>query len=288
VEERKPDWLRVKVSADAAAMASRVGGVLTEHGIHTVCRSAGCPNLPTCWGAGTATFMILGDVCTRACRFCAVTHGRPAAPDPSEPARLSRAVAELGLRYVVVTSVDRDDLPDGGSSHYAEVSRLIRAAVPGAVVEALIPDFGADRIALETAVNTGPHVVGHNVETVRRLTPFIRDRRAGYDASLAVLRTLKEMSPSLVTKSSLLLGLGETEEEIGETLADLREVGVDAVVLGQYLRPTSRQIPVASYVSPEGFRRWEARARDMGFGTVVAAPLARTSFRAAEAYAALR
>lgn len=288
MDEGKPEWLKVSVSADSAPVARRMDAALARHRVHTVCRSARCPNLPTCWGHGTATFMLLGDVCTRACRFCAVRHGRPSLPDPDEPERLASLVAELDLRYAVLTSVDRDDLPDGGAAHYAHAVRSIRSRVPQAIVEALIPDFGGDRDALMTVLGARPHVVGHNLETVRRLSSGVRDRRAGYDRSLSVLRTLKEMSPSLVTKSSLLLGLGETEEEIGETLADLQGVGVDAVVLGQYLRPTSRQIPVASYVSPEGFRRWEARARDMGFRAVVAAPLARTSFRAAEAYAALR
>lgn len=288
MEEGKPHWLTVKIPAAAAAMACRVDEVLVEHGLHTVCRSAKCPNLPTCWGAGTATFMILGDVCTRACRFCAVTHGRPAAPDPSEPTRLAQAIAKLELRYAVVTSVDRDDLLDGGSSCYAEGIRLIRAVVPGVLVEALIPDFGGDRTALEAVASAGPHVVGHNVETVRRLTPFVRDRRAGYDASLTVLRSLKTLGRGIATKSSLLLGLGETEVEIEQTLADLRGAGVDIVVLGQYLRPTPLQLPVARHVAPEEFHQWEVRARNLGFRAVVSAPLARTSLRAAEAYAALR
>ncbi len=229
--------------------------------------------------------MILGEVCTRACAFCAVGHGRPQPPDPTEPARLARAVAELGLRYVVLTSVDRDDLPDGGAGHWAQAIRALRAEAPQALVEALIPDFSGSRQALATVVEAGPHVVGHNLETVRRLTPSVRDRRAGYDLSLGVLRTLKDLEPGLVTKSSLLLGLGETEGEVGEALGDLRHVEVDIVVLGQYLRPTPRQLPVARYVPPEEFAAWEARARRMGFRAVVASPLARTSFRAGEAYA---
>ncbi|MFH1609242.1 MAG: lipoyl synthase [Candidatus Bipolaricaulota bacterium] len=279
--------MKVTVSAAAEPVAQRMDQVLATFGIHTVCRSARCPNLPTCWGQGTATFMILGDVCTRACRFCAVAHGRPEAPDPEEPARLARAVAELGLRYVILTSVDRDDLPDGGVGHYAAAIRAVRDAVPEAVVEALIPDFRGDREALRAVVAARPHVVGHNLETMRRLTPVVRDRRAGYDLSLSVLRTLKELAPGVRTKSSLLLGLGERDDEIEATLADLRAAGVDMVVLGQYLRPTPRQLPVARYVSPDEFRRWGVRARALGFRAVVAEPLARTSFRAAEAYAAL-
>lgn len=287
MDERKPDWLKVTVSAVAEPVAHRMDHVLSMFGVHTVCRSARCPNLPTCWGQGTATFMILGDVCTRGCRFCAVAHGQPEAPDPGEPDRLARAVAELGLRYVILTSVDRDDLPDGGAGHYAAAIRAVRDALPQAIVEALIPDFGGDCRALRAVVAARPHVVGHNLETVRRLAPLVRDRRAGYDLSLSVLRTLKELAPGVRTKSSLLLGLGERDDEVEAALTDLRAVGVDMVVLGQYLRPTPRQLPVARYVSPEGFRRWEALARARGLPAVVAEPLARTSFRAAEAYAAL-
>jgi len=287
VDERKPDWLRVAVSAVAEPVAQRMDQVLSAFGIHTVCRSARCPNLPACWGQGTGTFMILGDVCMRGCRFCAVDHGQPEPPDPKEPARLARAVAELGLRHVILTSVDRDDLPDGGAGHHAATIRAVRDALPQAIVEALIPDFGGDRVALESVVAARPHVVGHNLETVRRLTPLVRDRRAGYDLSLSVLRALKELAPGVRTKSSLLLGLGERDDEVADALTDLRAAGVDMVVLGQYLRPTPRQLPVARYVSPDEFQRWGERAQALGFPAVVSTPLARTSFRAAEAYAAL-
>ncbi|HEU68749.1 MAG TPA: lipoyl synthase [Candidatus Acetothermia bacterium] len=284
----KPDWLRVFVPTSSLPSARHVDRALSGFGIHTVCRSARCPNLPTCWGQGAVTFMILGDVCTRSCRFCAVEHGRPAPRDPGEPFRLAQVVRELGLRYVVLTSVDRDDLPDGGAGHYAAAIRLLRQTAPQAIVEALIPDFGGERGALDAVVGAGPHVVGHNLETVRRLTPAIRDRRAGYDLSLSVLRAVKEIAPRAVTKSSLLLGLGETEEEVGEALADLRAAEVDVVVLGQYLRPTARQLPVVRYVPPPEFCRWAQRARELGFRGVVAEPLARASFRAAEIYAGLR
>lgn len=283
MEERKPDWLKVPVPASSAF--PQVDEVLRRWRLRTVCRSARCPNLPTCWGSGTATFMILGEVCTRACRFCAVAHGNPLPPDPEEPRRLARAVRELGLRYAVLTSVDRDDLPDWGAGHFAQAIRALRAEAAGTIVEALVPDFSGNREALATVVDAGPHVVGHNLETVRRLTPAVRDHRAGYDLSLAVLRTLKRLNPRLVTKSSLLLGLGESDDEVTEALEDLREAGLDVVVLGQYLRPTPRQVPVQRYVPPEEFRAWEARAKGMGFRAVVASPLARTSFRAAEAYA---
>lgn len=284
--ELKPDWLRVEVHAQEIPVIRRVDEVLAHQGLHTVCRSARCPNLPKCWGQGTATFMILGDVCTRACRFCAVAHGCPQPPDPEEPARLARAVAELRLPYVVLTSVDRDDLPDGGAARYAACIRAVRAAAPTAVVEALIPDFGGDWEALAGVVAARPHVIGHNLETVPRLTPHVRDPRAGYDLSLAILRTVKELHPGLVTKSSLLLGLGEADEEVDQALRDLREAAVDIVVLGQYLRPTPRQLPVARYVAPAEFALWARRARALGFAAAVAEPLARTSFLAAEAYQA--
>ena len=278
----KPDWLRVEVEPSPAL--GRLHALLEEHRLTTVCQEARCPNLPTCWGKGTATFMILGEICTRACRFCAVKHGKPLPPDPKEPERLASAAKALGLRYVVLTSVDRDDLPDGGASQFASCIRALKEAVPGPRVEALIPDFSGDRKALANVVEAGPDVVGHNLETVRRLTPYVRDRRAGYELSLSVLRTLKELSPRTFTKSSLLLGLGEREEEVEEALWDLREAGVDIVVLGQYLRPTPRELPVACYVPPEEFESWRRRALAMGFRAVLSGPLVRTSFRASEVY----
>jgi len=262
----------------------RIRTVLRENRLSTVCEEARCPNLPACWGQGTATFMILGEICTRACRFCAVKHGKPSPPDPEEPERLASAAKALGLRYVVLTSVDRDDLPDGGASHFASCIRALKKAAPNLRVEALIPDFSGQREALEEVVEAGPDVVGHNLETVRRLTPRVRDRRAGYELSLFVLRTLKELSPKIFTKSSLLLGLGETEEEVEEALRDLREAGVDIVVLGQYLRPTPRELSVARYVPPEEFEAWRMRALKLGFRAVLSGPLVRTSFRASEVY----
>ncbi len=285
----KPSWLRVEVPAQGPGRVRRMREILREHRLHTVCQSARCPNLPTCWGEGTATFMLLGEVCTRACRFCAVASGWPGGElDPGEPARVAAAARALGLSYVVLTSVDRDDLPDGGAGQFAATIRALHRELPGAAVEALIPDFSGDRKALRTVVEAGPQVVGHNLETVRRLSPQVRDPRAGYDLSLSVLRTLKELAPGLVTKSSLLLGLGEREEEIEEALMDLRAAGVDILVLGQYLRPTPRQLPVARYLPPEEFQQWEGRARALGFRGVVAGPLARTSFRAAQVFSALR
>lgn len=279
----KPAWLRVEIGPHRV-FGEAVRAVLREEGLSTVCTGARCPNLPTCWGAGTATFMILGDICTRTCRFCAVSHGKPLPPEPTEPARLARAIKKLGLSYVVLTSVDRDDLPDGGASHFAACICTIKEAMPETRVEVLIPDFSGRREALQAVVEAGPDVVGHNLETVRRLTPRVRDRRASYDLSLQVLRTLKDLNPKLFTKSSILLGLGEGEGEVEEALEDLRSAGVDIVVLGQYLRPTARELPVARYVPPEEFAAWEKRAKSLGFRAVLAGPLVRTSFKAAEVY----
>lgn len=245
MEERKPDWLKVLVPSSSAF--PQVEEALRRWRLGTVCRSARCPNLPTCWGSGTATFMVLGEVCTRACAFCAVAHGKPLPPTPTSPGgwpgplRSSASGTSSSPRWTGTTSPT-------GAAHFAQAIRALRAEAPGALVEALIPDFSGSREALETVVEAGPHAVGHNLETVRRLTPSVRDRRAGYDRSLAVLRTLKELNPELVTKSSLLLGLGESDDEVAEALQDLRAVGVDAVVLGQYLRPTPRQLPVQRYV----------------------------------------
>ena len=279
----KPAWLKVTVAEAGAVEGMRK--ILSRHGLHTVCQSARCPNLPRCWGAGTATFMILGDVCTRRCRFCATRTGWPGRRvDDGEPERLAGAVAELGLSYVVLTSVDRDDLPDGGATHWARCIRAVKEARPGVLVEALIPDFSGDQGSLAEVLRAEPDVVGHNLETVRRLTPLVRDPRASYELSLEVLRKVKELSPRTITKSSLLLGLGESEEEVREALRDMREAGVDIVVLGQYLRPGPEQLPVARYLPPEEYARWEDEARELGFRAVVAGPLVRTSFRAAEVY----
>ena len=284
----KPSWLRVAVAPHADSAVGEMEKLLGSLGLHTVCQSARCPNLPTCWAEGTATFMLLGEVCTRACGFCAVRTGWPGGKvDPEEPARVAEAVRRLGLRYVVLTSVDRDDLKDGGAGQFAATIRTIRKEVPGVKVEALIPDFSGRREALREVVAAGPQVVGHNLETVRRLTPKVRDRRAGYDLSLSVLKALKELAPGLITKSSLLLGLGEEPAEIQQAMQDLLAAEVDILVLGQYLRPTPAQVPVARYPSPEEFARWEEKARALGFKAVVAGPLVRTSFRAARVYEGL-
>lgn len=276
--------VRLRVRLDPGF--ARVSGILRGHGVSTVCEQALCPNIGECWGSGTATFMIMGEVCTRGCRFCYVRKGRPAPLDPGEPMRVARAARELGLRYVTVTSVTRDDLPDGGASHYAETIRALKREIPGVIVEALIPDFQGSLEALRVVVESGVDVLAHNIETVRRLTPQVRDPRAGYEQSLRVLREAKRLKPGLVTKSSILLGLGETVEEVVEAMRDLRGAGVDILVLSQYLRPSPRQLPVAKLYTMEEFRELERLGYKLGFAYVLAHPLARTSYKAFEAYQA--
>ncbi len=259
---------------------------LNALGVHTVCEEARCPNAAECWGGGTATFLILGEVCTRGCRFCAVTTGHPGELSQDEPHRIAEATAALALRYVVVTSVDRDDLVDGGVEHFVLTTRAIRQRVPGVIVELLTPDFGADPAAAAAVVNSGAQVIGHNLETTRAMTPAVRDPRCGYDQSLTLLRRYRELSDSLLLKSSLLLGLGEEDEMVLETLGDLRAAGVDWVTLGQYLRPSRKHLRVSRYVRPEAFDELARRAREMGFPLVTAGPLVRSSYRAAEEHAA--
>lgn len=279
--DRKPAWLRVAVPGGERWLA--MSGVLTRHGLHTVCDEAACPNKAECWGCGTATFMVLGDVCTRGCRFCAVATGAAGTqPRVEEPRELALAVKELGLGYAVITSVDRDDLADRGAGHFAACVRAIKAAVPGVMVEVLVPDYrGAEMDAIAAA---SPDVIAHNVETVRRLQS-IRDTRASFDLSLATLDEAKRRS-GVMTKSSLMLGLGESETEVLDAMHALRSVDCDILVMGQYLRPTTRQIPVVEYLPPERFDRYADMARACGFKSVVSAPLARTSFHAMEGRAA--
>lgn len=272
--------LRVRINGEYLRVARLVRGL----GIATVCESALCPNIGECWGEGTATFMIMGDTCTRGCRFCYVKKGSPEPLDPSEPWKVAVAVRVLGLDYVTITSVDRDDLPDGGASHFAATVRAIKTLSPGVLVEALIPDFQGDRACVERVALSGLEVLAHNIETVERLTPLVRDRRAGYEQSLRVLEYAKEAKPGLVTKSSILLGLGEEEWEVVEAMRDLRSVGVDILVLSQYLRPSRKQLPVAKRYTLSEFRELERRAYSLGFSYVVAHPLARTSYKAREAY----
>ncbi len=287
--KRHPDWLKVRLPG--GGQYAEVRKLLKGLHLHTVCEEARCPNIGECWGVGTATVMILGDTCTRACRFCAVNTGDPQGKvDPLEPARVARAIARLGLKYVVITSVDRDDLPDGGASHFAETVRWIREFSPGTRVELLTPDFQGNVEALRTVVESRPDVLAQNIETVRRLTHVVRDRRAGYELTLFVLRTWKKMAPDILTKSSIMVGLGETDEEVIETLWDLREARVDIVTIGQYLRPTSKRVhlPVARYVPPETFAWYREEALKMGFLEVFSGPLVRSSYRAERVFASAR
>ena len=277
---RIPPWLRTRLPTTDTFAHTRA--LLDELKLHTVCQSAACPNHWECWSKGTATFMIGGDRCTRACGFCAVTTAKPLPLDADEPARVAEATCRLRLRHVVITAVARDDLADGGADHFRRTIEAVRARSPGTVIEVLTPDFKARADAINTVLAARPHIFNHNLETVRRLTPVVRSR-ATYDRSLAVLAQVKAgAGQSVYAKSGLMLGLGETEEEVFAALADLREVGCDLLTLGQYLQPTLRHLPVVDYVTPEKFADYGARARQMGFLHVASAPMVRSSYHADE------
>jgi len=279
---RKPGWLRAPLADGVRFKAVRT--LVREHRLATVCEEAKCPNIGECWNAGTATLMLMGSVCTRACRFCAVDTGNPRGwLDPEEPENVARTVELMGLKYVVLTSVDRDDLADGGAAHYAAAIRAIKRRSPATAVEALTPDFAGVLADVFTVVDAGIEVFAQNVETVERLTHPVRDPRAGYRRTLEVLEAAKRHRPGLLTKTSLMLGLGETAEEVQATLEDLRAVGVDLVTLGQYLRPTPHHLPVERYVTPEEFLDWRERALALGFLECVSGPLVRSSYRAERA-----
>ena len=285
--ERKPEWLKVR--APGGERYASIKNTLRGLDLYTVCEEARCPNVGECWAAGTATVMLLGHTCTRGCRFCAVTTGNPrGAVDPREPEHVARAIEKMGLDYVVLTMVDRDDLVDGGSAHVAETVRALKRRVPGLLVETLTGDFGGRRHDVERVVAAGLDVFAHNVEVVRRITPDIRDRRCSYDRSLDVLATAKRAAPTRMTKSSIMVGVGETDGEIVETLRDLKDAGVDVVTIGQYLRPTERHAPVTRYVEPNTFAAYEVAGREMGFAFVASGPLVRSSYRAAEGFIAAR
>lgn len=275
---RKPPWLRVRLPHGGRYGAVR--RTVREHGLATVCEESHCPNIGECWSAGTATIMLMGDVCTRACRFCAVDTGNPRGYlDPDEPDHAAESVRLMGLSYVVLTSVDRDDLTDGGAAHYAACIRAIKAACPSTTVEALTPDFQGDRDAVATVVDAGVDVFAQNLEVVRRLTRVVRDPRAGYQQTLDVLAHAKAHA-AVVTKSSLMLGLGETHEEIRTAFTDLRDHGVDLLTLGQYLQPTRHHLPVARWVHPTEFDTYREWALEAGFVDVASGPLVRSSYRA--------
>jgi lipoic acid synthetase len=279
---RKPSWLRAKAPTGPGFQA--VKALVQEHRLATVCEEAKCPNIGECWNAGTATIMLMGAVCTRACRFCAVDTGNPRGwLDPEEPQNAARTVELMKLKYIVLTSVNRDDLPDGGAGHYAACIRAIKARSPQTAVEALTPDFQGVLADVETVVDSGLEVFAQNIETVRRLTHPVRDPRAGYDQTLRVLEHAKRHNPRVLTKSSLMLGLGETDEEILQTLDDLRDAGVDIVTLGQYLRPTVNHLPIERFVTPEEFAHYRELALARGFLECVSGPLVRSSYRAEQA-----
>ena len=276
----KPEWLKVRLPTGEAY--ERIKGLVKDLHLSTVCEEARCPNIAECWGGGTATVMLMGDVCTRACRFCHVKVGSPPPLDPDEPEHLARAVRELELNYIVVTSVDRDDRPDGGASHFAAAISALKRESPRTKVEVLIPDFAGLKSSLDLVAQARPHVVAHNVETVERLTPTVRDRRASYHQSLEVLAYLKSRPEGLYTKSSIMLGLGESDDELTQTFGHLREAGVDVVTLGQYLQPSQYHLRVERFVSPAEFARYRELAESFGFLYVAAGPLVRSSYRAAE------
>ena len=279
---RLPPWLKAR--APSGEGFRDVRALVREHRLATVCEEAKCPNIGECWNAGTATLMLMGSVCTRACRFCSVDTGNPHGwLDAGEPENAARTVELMGLRYVVLTSVDRDDLPDGGAAHYAACVRAIRERNPATAVEALTPDFQGVLADVETVVDSGIAVFAQNIETVRRLTHPVRDPRAGYEQTLSVLAHAKRHRPAVLTKSSLMLGLGETDGEIGETLAELRAAQVDIVTLGQYLRPTVHHLSVERFVTPAEFDRYRSEALALGFLECVSGPLVRSSYRAERA-----
>jgi lipoyl synthase len=280
---RKPDWLRV--SLPIGDEYERVKAKVNELALHTVCKEAACPNLAECWGAGTATIMILGDVCTRGCRFCNVKTGNPRGTvDWLEPLRVADAVRDLGWKYLVLTAVDRDDLLDGGALIFANTVRAIRERSPEARVEILSGDYRGDLRAVDIVVDAKPDVFAHNLETVRRLTPSVRDKRAGYDQSLKVLAHVKRRAPNRYTKTSLMLGLGETRAEIETAMDDARAAGVDIFTMGQYLQPSKKHLPVAEFINPEEFDRLGELAARRGFHQVVSSPLSRSSYHAEQAF----
>jgi lipoic acid synthetase len=283
---RKPDWLRVRAPGSAGYNETRA--IVKAHGLTTVCEEAACPNIGECWSVKHATMMIMGEVCTRACAFCNVTTGKPDALDPTEPARVADAVAQMGLKHVVITSVDRDDLEDGGAAHFAAVVRAIRAAAPETTIEILTPDFLRKLVsAAETIIDAQPDVFNHNLETVPRLYLSIRPG-ARYFHSLRLLERVKERDPNQFTKSGLMVGLGETKEEVMQVMDDMRSAGVDFLTIGQYLQPTRRHAPIDRFVTPDEFAGYEAIARAKGFLMVSASPLTRSSHHAGEDFARLK
>lgn len=281
----KPSWLKVRPPGDHAAEKEyqRLRSSLRTLGLATVCEEARCPNIGECWGGGTATIMLMGDTCTRACRFCNIKTSRAPPPlNENEPTHVGIAVAKWGLKYLVLTSVDRDDLPDGGASHIAKTVSELKQRDSNLLIETLTPDFQGNLQHVDIVVNSGMDVFAHNVETVRRLQPAVRDRRAGYEQSLSVLQRAKETRPDVVTKTSIMLGVGESEQEIRQTMQDCLDVGVEVITLGQYLRPSKRHLKVEQWVTPAEFDSWREQGEKMGFSYVASGPLVRSSYRAGE------
>lgn len=274
-KRKKPDWLRVKLPTGKEYL--QVRDIVSNHKLHTICESGNCPNMGECWGAGTATFMILGNICTRSCGFCSVATGRPEKVDPFEPLRVAKSVKLMKVKHCVITSVDRDDLPDGGSIIWAETVNKVREYSPNTTMETLIPDFRGEWENLKRIIDVAPEIVSHNLETVRRLTKEVRIQ-AKYDRSLEVLMRLKK--GGMKTKSGVMLGLGETDQEVLETMEDLRSVGVDILTLGQYLQPTKDHLPVAEFIKPAVFDLYKQKGLDMGFRFVESGPLVRSSYHA--------
>jgi lipoic acid synthetase len=279
IEQRKPDWLKVRMPGGPTYLELRQRLRASE--LNTVCEEAHCPNISECWERRSATFMVLGAVCTRACRYCAVTSGKPIGLDLEEPARLGRTVAQLDLRYCVITSVDRDDLPDGGAFIFAQSITEIRKLSPTCQVEVLIPDFQGNWLALRSVLQAGPTVLNHNIETVRRVFPSVRPK-GDYDLSLELLRRSKELAPDTPSKSGIMVGLGETHAEIKQTMSDLREVGCELLTIGQYLKPSAKHVAMDRYYHPDEFKELEQAGYAMGFRHVAAGPLVRSSYHAEE------
>tara|TARA_Y100000310_G_scaffold151291_1_gene150876 strand:+ start:10016 stop:10897 length:882 start_codon:yes stop_codon:yes gene_type:complete len=281
---KKPKWLRIKLQTNHNF--SGVRSVLDKFRLNTVCESAHCPNIAECWNGGTATFMLMGDTCTRGCKFCAIKTGNPMKKlDKEEPVKLAKAIEEIKLfDYVVLTSVNRDDLEDGGAGHFAECINEVKKRYPEIIIEVLIPDFNGDKKALRKIVDAKPEVIGHNIETVKRLQKEVRDVRANYEQSLSVVRMVKEMDSGILTKSAIMLGMGEQDEEVIEAMKDLREEGVDILTLGQYLRPSEKHYAIQNFVKPEKFEFFKGKGKGLGFKFVVAGPFVRSSYKAGEMF----
>mgnify|MGYP003322202906 FL=1 len=277
--ERKPTWLRVK--SQNSAKYRELKNIVSDKKLHTVCEEAMCPNIQECWSHGTATFMLLGSVCTRACKFCAVDTGNPKGKlDREEPQKVANSIAHMNLKYAVLTSVNRDDLHDGGAEHFSETIKSIKEKAPKVIIEALVPDFLGKTESIETLMDSNLEVFAQNLETVKRLTKEVRDPRAGYEQTLNVLSYAKEYNPLVITKTSLMLGLGETEKEIRESFFDIKDSGVDVLTLGQYMRPTINHLPVVKWYSPQEFKYYKDLALDFGFLEVASGPMVRSSYRA--------